>query len=432
MRIQNIRNFFATFLLVTLMIVDVGAENVESESLELHIEKAVEQVLKNNPRLKAEKEMLRIDQGRLEQAKRLFQLNPELSVDANHRQRKSSSPSGMSGTDFELRFLQEIEIFGQRRHRTEAAKKYLKEAGWRVTETERQLRLKVVHLFYDLLTLQEKIKIQEKRLALHEDLFNTGQKRFQEKDISILEIDTLRFDRDQVQHDFTKLESEKLIVEKALQSFLGLNEEAAFVAVGQLSTLLSQVRKGPDSLEELETCALEHRPDLKSVQAALEGDAASFQLALSKKMPNLSLGPLFKSDNEDQVIGVSLMIPLPFFNRNQEEVTEARVSLDVKKIVLDSKNLEIRREAAAAYRQRQLAKERFDSYGADYLDRLKEHMVFPKRAYRAGEISIFEFSVAQGRLANAQIRYLNTLLTLLKASADLDAQLGACRFTEKR
>lgn len=424
MRIQNRNLLFIVSLIVVLTAFCARAESIDlpSEPLKLNIEKTVEQALKNNPGLKAEKEKLRIDLGRLEHAKRLFQMNPELSIDADYRQRKFSSPSGKSGTDFELRLLQEIEISGQRKHRTEAAEKYLQAAEWRVKETGRNLRLEVTHLFSDLLTLQEKIKVQKQHLVHHEELFNAGQKRFKQEDISVLEIDTIRFDRDQVHHDLLQLKTEKLIVEKALRSALGLNESTAIVALGPLSTSNSPEKKGTDSLEALENCALKHRPDLKAMQAALGGNAAAFQLALSNKVPNLSFGPLFKSDNEDQIVGASLMVPLPFFHRNQEKVTETRVNLDVQQIALNAKKREIRRAIVTAHRQKQLAKKDFDFYGPDYLDLLKKGMAFPKRAYRAGEISIFEFSVAQGRLAAAQMRYFDAQLKLFKASVNLDAQ----------
>jgi len=415
------------------MAFDVGAAIVESAPIELRLENAVEQALKNNPGLKAEKQRLKINSGRLQQAKRLFQLNPELTLDADYRQRKFSSPSGKSGTDFELRLLQEIELSGQRHHRTEAAENYLEAAEWRFTETQRQLRLRVAHLFYDLLTLQEKIKIQKQRLAVHEDLFNAGQLRFQQEDISVLEIDTLRFDREQVRHDLLQTKAKKLVIEKALSSSIGLNEGAAFVVTGSLSTILAaQGMEISSPLVEIETCALKHRPDLKAIQASLEGDNGAFQLALSQKVPNLSFGPLFKSDNQDTVIGASLIIPLPFFNRNQQEVTESRVNLDVKKIALDTKKREIRREVAATYRRLKLTRDRFDYYGKDYLARLKERMALPQKAYRAGEISIFEFSVAQGRLVDAQLRYFDILQTLLKESEDLNSQMGACDPTNTR
>ncbi|MFQ5598810.1 MAG: TolC family protein [Nitrospiria bacterium] len=401
------------------------------EQHKLRLEDAIHMALKQNPDLKMEKERRHVEAERLKQAKRFLKENPELSIDVDYRKRKFASPSGDSGTDFELRLLQEIEISGQREHRIETAEKYLDAARWRIAETERQLRLKVNRLFYGLQILQEKIDIQSQRLALQKSLFTAGQKRFQQEDISVLEIDTLRFDRDQAQQDLSKLKAEKLVIEQALRSSLGLEDGQEVVAVGALSPDLSQERKTPDALGELEACALKHRPDLKAMEAAREGDDAAFQLAKSSKVPNLALGPLFKSDNEDTVIGASLIIPLPFFNRNQEAVTEARVNLDVMQIALDAKEREIRAEVSAAHRGFLLAENQFNLYGEAYLKRLKERSTFPERAYRAGEIGIFEFSVAQGRLAEAQMRYLDALLALLKARAYLDAQLGACRSIER-
>jgi len=425
MRILNKQLHVIVFLIVGLTALDALA--IEFQLQELHLEEAISQALQNNPKLAAEKEKLRIDRERLAQAKRPFQKNPELTLEANHRQRKFSSPSGKTGIDFELILLQEIEISGQGMHRISTADFRLKAAKWRVADNERRLRLQVKHLFYELLTLQEKMKVQEQRFLLHKDLFNVGRRRFEQEDISILEIDTLRFDRDQAHDDLKKIEEEKFEIEDEMRVLLALGKGDTLLALGELANLNSQNKGEGLAFETVENCALQHRPDLKVAQAALSAQEAALFLAKSRSTPNLSLGPLFKIDNEDQIIGASFNIPLPFFNRNQEEVTEAKVHFDITKKALASKKLEIERDVAAIYRHLNLAKERFELFEENYLEHITKRMTLPKRAYDAGEISIFEFSIAQTRLTEAHFRYLNTQLKLLTARADLDAQLVYCK-----
>ncbi|MGH7962115.1 MAG: TolC family protein, partial [Candidatus Binatia bacterium] len=191
----------------------------------LDLSTAIEQALQNNPDLKAKRQALGIVQGRVQQADLLLQNNPELSVDVAYRNRRFIAPTGRSVADVEVGLLQEFEIAGQRGDRREAAAKNLAQAEWSVIDAERLLRLEVTQVFYTLLALHEKIAVQREVLATQEILLELGQERFERKDLSVLDLDTLRSDRDRVQSDLVDRESERLLVKKQLHLLLGLTEE---------------------------------------------------------------------------------------------------------------------------------------------------------------------------------------------------------------
>ena len=68
----------------------------------------------------------------------------------------------------------------------------------------------------------------------------------------------------------------------------------------------------------------------------LESREAELRLAQARRIPNFFVGPLYKFDNEDQVIGGSINIPLPPFNRNPEEIATALANRDVAHTELPS------------------------------------------------------------------------------------------------
>jgi cobalt-zinc-cadmium efflux system outer membrane protein len=406
----------------------------EEPVLSLDLTAALERALRDNPELKAKQQALGVARGRVQQAELLFQENPRLSVDADYRHRRFALPTGKSGADTEVRLLQEIEIAGQRGHRREAAAKNLAQAHWSVVDAERLLRLEVTQAFYNLLATQEKISAQQQVLSTQEALLQAGLGRFECGDISVLELDTLRLDRDRAQNDLVSRENERVLIEKQLRSLLGLEEEPPLVVVGDLlAPPAEQVeRRKLFPLGELEVCALENRPDLKAAHLVLEVRESELRLAQARRIPNISLGPLYKLDNEDQVIGGTINIPLPPFNRNQEEIATALANLEVARIELKARILAVRQEMASAYTRVRLAEERLAPYGRAYWDNLKQSAAFTQRAYEAGEISIFEFSVAQDRLAQARFRYLDAVLAYLQTLAELDAQAPSCTARAKR
>jgi len=406
----------------------------EGQSLALDLPTAIARALQENPDLKAKRQALGVAQGRVQQAELLFQENPHLSVDTDFRNRSYTHPAGRSGADVEVRLLQEIEIAGQRGYRREAASAQFAQAEASVADAERMLRREVARSFYDLLALQEVILVRQEVLATQEALLQAGLTRFDRGDISILELDTLRLDRDRTRSDLISQEEEQVGKEQQFRLLLGVGEQFPLTLVGNIESMASDPARSAPSLtqETLEACALEHRPDVKAARLALEAREAELRLAHARKIPNISLGPLYKLDNEDQVIGGALSIPLPFFNRNQHEITAAMANLQVDRTALEARTLAVKHEVAAALARLQLSVRQLASYGTTYLSNLTESMAYARKAYEAGELSIFEFSVTLDRLVNTRLRYLDALLAYRYATLELDAQSGfQCVDTER-
>ena len=408
---------------LALLVRESATEDQESQRLSLDLSTAVARALQENPDLTAKRQALGVAQGRVQQAELLFQENPRLSVDTDFRNRRFTQPAGRSGADVEVRLLQEIEIAGQRGYRREAAAKQLAQAKWLITDAERLLRLEVTQGFYELLALQEKLTVQQEMLATQEALLQAGLTRFDRGDISVLELDTLRLDRDQTRSELTSREEEKVRKEHQFRLLLGFGDQPALQLVGSFSAMSSPVRSvQPPSRESIEVCAMEHRPDIQAARLVLEGREAELRLAQARRIPNISFGPLYKLDNEDQVIGGALSIPLPFFNRNQHEITAAMANLQVSRTELEARILAVKHEGNAVSSRLQLATRQLDSYGTAYLDGLTEGISFARKAYESGEITIFEFSVTLDRLVQARFRYLEAVLAYLQAWVELDAK----------
>lgn len=403
-------------------------EKAETGSLDLAA--ALQQALTANPQLQARRQALGAAQGRVTQADLLFQQNPRLSVDADYRHRRFALPTGKSGADAEVRLLQEIEIAGQRGHRQEAATKNLAQAEWAISDVERLLRLDVTQVFTALLAAQDQLAAHRQLLTTQEELLQAAQERFGREDIAVLELDTLRLDRDRTQKTLLVAEQERLLLEQRLRSLLGLDARRAVVASGRLPEMVppATARTLTATREMLTDCALSIRPDLKAAQLVLESREAELHLAQARRIPNIFVGPLYRFDNEDQVIGGSINIPLPPFNRNPEEIATALANRDVAHTELQARRLAIAQEVASAYARVEVAVARLASYEPTYIDNLVRSAALTRKAYETGELSIFEFSVARDRVAQAHLLYLEALLAYVQARAELAARFAfGCR-----
>jgi outer membrane protein, heavy metal efflux system len=385
----------------------------------LDLPTALQHALRENPELKAKRHSLGIAEGRAQQAGLLFQNNPRLSVEAD------SPGSGRLG-ELKLNFLQEVEIAGQRGHRYEAAEKNLAQVNLSIEDAERLLRLEVTRVFYNLLAVQQVIFDLKEVLATQETLLQAGQKRFDREDISILELNTLRLDRDQARNELANKTRERVLLDKQLRILMGFQEETPLVAAGDLLQLLANKSDIIPNRQSLQACASASRPDLKTAKLAVDVREAELRLAQARRIPNISVGPRYKRENNENLFGGEIAIPLPFFNRNQEEIATALANRNVSKTDLESRLLVAKQEVDSSYTKLALAKDRIDLYGKTYLGDLEKMLALTRKAYESGEMTIFEFSITRERFTQARFRSLDAALAYLEAIAELEAQAPGC------
>ena len=163
--------------------------------------------------------------------------------------------------------------------------------------------------------------------------------------------------------------------------------------------------KRPSALpdrQNLQACALASRADLQAAQLAVEVREAELRLAQARRIPNISLGPRYKRDNNQNVVGGEIAIPLPFFNRNQEEITTALANQNISKTELEGRTLAVKQQIDSTYARLLLANETLGAYGNEYLGDLEKMLGLTRKAYESGEMTIFEFSVTRDRFTQAR------------------------------
>jgi cobalt-zinc-cadmium efflux system outer membrane protein len=410
-----------TLLFITIMMILFSTANpARAAEISLDLPAALQHALRDNPEIKAKRYSLGIAEGRAEQAGLLFQNNPRFSVETE------SQTSGRSGTSVELNLLQEVEIAGQRGYRYEAAQKNLAQAQLSIDDAERLLRLEVTRTFYNLLALQQSITDLKEVFAAQQNLLETGEKRFAREDITILELNTLRLDHDQVRNELANKLRERVAVENELRRLLGLQEGGTLIVSGNLQEISAKKRGALLDRQTLQACALASRADLQAAKLAVEVREAELRLAQARRIPNISLGPRYKRDNNENVVGGEIAIPLPFFNRNQEEITTALANQNISKTELEGRTFVVRQQIDSAYARLLLANETLRAYGNEYLGDLEKMVDLTRKAYESGEITIFEFSVTRDRFTQARARSLEAALAYIRTTAELEAEAPGC------
>jgi cobalt-zinc-cadmium efflux system outer membrane protein len=403
------------FLLLVLSPLDTNAAE-----LSLDLPAALQYALRENPELKAKRHTLGVARARAQQAGLLLQHNPRFSVEME------TPASGKASTSVELNLLQEFEIAGQRGYRHEAAAKNLAQAQLAVADAERLLGLEVTQAYYQLLAVQQLIRDLKEVLTVQENLLDSGQKRFAREDISVLELNTLRLDRDHVQSELANKMRVRVLIEKQLRQLIGFQENGSLTVSGDLLDLLTKTSRTLPDRQTIIACVVASRPDVKAAKLAVEVREAELRLAQARRIPNISIGPRYKRDSNENLFGGEIAIPLPLFDRNQEEVATALANQNVSRAELEGRLLTAKQDIDAPYSKLAVAQETVDSYGKTYSEEIEKMVALTRKAYESGEMTIFEFSVTRDRFTQARARSLDAALAFIQAVAELEAQAPGC------
>jgi cobalt-zinc-cadmium efflux system outer membrane protein len=218
----------------------------------------------------------------------------------------------------------------------------------------------------------------------------------------------------------------RVLIEKQLRQLIGFQENGSLTVSGDLLDLLTKTSRTLPDRQTIIACVVASRPDVKAAKLAVEVREAELRLAQARRIPNISIGPRYKRDSNENLFGGDIAIPLPLFDRNQEEVATALANQNVSRAELEGRLLTAKQDIDAPYSKLAVAQETVDSYGKTYSEEIEKMVALTRKAYESGEMTIFEFSVTRDRFTQARARSLDAALAFIQAVAELEAQAPGC------
>jgi outer membrane protein, heavy metal efflux system len=401
---------FATPLiaLVTFAQPTFAAEKV------LTLRHALALALQRNPELAAFSWDVRSADARIVQAG--LWPNPQLGTETEDIAGTKTS-SGLSRSQTTLQLSQLIELGGKRRARVREATVGRELAKLDYQTKRLQVLKKTTQDFIEVLSAQERVRLAQENVTLASGLIPDIQKRIEAGKASAIE---------QTRIDVTvasaqiELDQSKRTLRTARDHLAGQwgSDKAEFDhAIGDLEKI--QPLPAADRL----SLALAGNPEIARWEPEKVKREATLRLQQAEAVPNLTLsaGPRYIAETGEWTQVVSFSLPLPFWNRNQGAVAEARHQI--------AKAADEKRAAVA-----RLSGELGDAYqivarSANEARILKES-ILPgaektvaelQEGYTAGRYSYFEINEARRTLSASRLQYLQALTDYHKAVADIEA-----------
>lgn len=413
-------------LLVTGLLWIFASAPVSAEPYKLALSQIVDISLQNNGDLKSFREEKAIREAGKVRAGLLP--NPTLDFEGS----TGALTGNSSENSLTLGISQEFLLPGKRTKRLAIAERELEMYQWQLADRERLLRDEVKTAFYDVVLAESRIILADRAIAFNRQLLAVAKERLTAGDIPELEM------------NFVMVElarSEGLRIDAV--NTLNQNQTRLWVLMGLLPEenptidgTLESAQSMTKNLRVLKQLALEHRPDLKALEAEKGRDEADIRLAQAESIPNLTAGLAISRDSTTMeiggiegkdtanTIGLKLSMPIPLFDRNQAGVQEARAkrSSTESRVIAAARNIE--REVDTAYTGFLNAEKILTLFTSNIIPQLDENLKLTQEAYRLGEVGILTVIEEQKKFFEVSDGYLKALYDRQAALVKLETAVA--------
>jgi outer membrane protein, heavy metal efflux system len=400
------------FIFLIALMITSGTPAQEMPS-RLTLDEALRLAIDRNPILAAAKNAIQALEGDKVAANK--RPNPVFSLQMENLPIRTHPGPFFSAQDITSRVDYEIERGGRRRLRTEAAGQDLETRKFEYQDQIRRTKLEVERAFYRILLTKSNLEISQLILNQAEQMISLNRVRFQQGDISSLdmnriEVEKLRFQDDVFQTDLDLRKAKSSLL--ALLNATDLSRDLD--VIGALSVNARNPEPGlpPQApLNDLIQTALKQRPDLAARLQEIKRADAETMLQRAIRSPNITVGGGYKRSGADNSFVLGVTIPLQIFNRNEGEVIRA-----------DAEKLQAINLAAAARKDIQLEVQQAHNavdINRQRVDYIRTHQL--KRAEEVSKVTLDSFNLGGSTLIDyldAQRTYRDALRIFNQALFD--------------
>ena len=299
-----------------------------------------------------------------------------------------------------------------------------------IGQAELKLANDVASGFYRVLALNRQIDIRDRLIEVDLKLVKVTRNRFKAAEVSELDVNAAQLDLQRLNQERTLLLSQRTTQLAQLNQLMGRLTAQPL----DLDDALPDTESLPALLDRQQD-ALTWRPELRFAQLNADRARAEQALARSQRWEdwNVSLGVEQGRQFIDgaapqrvgRTLGITLSIPLPFFNGNQGRIAETLAAGNQAEARIEALRFSIRSEVAIVYAEAERLQQVLSEYQRKMLPLSERNVRLAQQGYDQGLVSIVEVVQAQRQQADLNGAYLSTLDQYLQASARLEAAVGS-------
>ena len=308
----------------------------------------------------------------------------------------------------------------KRQHRLEAAQDNTAVTRAQVSDSERGLAFQVGQLFINVQLAESTLDLAQQDLKSFQETVNISARQYQIG--SIAEIDFLKIKLQLVQFQ-SDVEQAELSRDQALSDLrqqLGYESVPADYDVAGLFDYQPLAVK----LEDLQTKALQNRPDLRAAVLSVTASNSQYTLAKANGKQDYTVSGNYSHVNGLSALTFSFSIPMPIFDRNQGEIARTRYAINQAKEQQSGATGQVLTDVKDAYEGVRSNERLIQIYRSGVLEDNKRSRDISEYSYRRGATALLDFLDAERSYRAIELAYRQAVAAYLTAVEQLRQAVG--------
>lgn len=275
--------------------------------------------------------------------------------------------------------------------------------------------------FYEALLAQRGLDLARQLVAIAQQAQQAAERLHRAGETTRVDLYQAQIEVANAENDLQNALARHFAAWQSLRAVLGMPQMQPVVLQGDLEALPPEL-SWQQVLQRLWTTS----PEISAAVANVQRAEAALVRARREPIPNvrLQMGVM-----QDMGIGgktdgiVQTLLPLPLVNRNQGAIRQAEAEVAAAEQALRQVELDLQNRLAPVYERYTAAARRVQRYREAILPAAQEALTLVRQGYSAGELPFLNLLNAQRTYFQHSQQYLQSLLELRTASAEIEGLL---------
>jgi cobalt-zinc-cadmium efflux system outer membrane protein len=282
--------------------------------------------------------------------------------------------------------------------------------------------LSVKSAYYEALRSDQDYQLTMDTLSTTRKFADAAKTQYSAGDVAQSNVLRSETELARAQQDLTAAETERNNRYAVLRSIIGLAGDAQLQLTDQLGFTPAEF-----NLSELQSRAIDNRPDLRVEKSLVDSAEASIRAARAESQPDLFLEGR-RSDlglaTGGSSVRVGITMPLLDLGRNRDEINAAKAALAEQEARLDEAIRVARLDVETAFNDFQQSEKLVRSFRTGRLERAEKLLSMAETGYEKGATSYLEVLDAQQVYQAEKADYSRALASYNIAIAALEHAVG--------
>ena len=308
----------------------------------------------------------------------------------------------------------------KRQHRLQAARDATAVTRSQVVDNERGLTFQVAQFFIDVQLAQSTLDLARQNLKSYQSTIDISEAQFKSGAISENDYLKIKLQSLQFQQDVEQAQLAKAQALSDLRQLLGYESvPAGFAVAGAFD-----YQPFTFTIGDLQTMALENRPDLRAAVQGVAAAGSQHELAKANGKVDVTGAGNYSHVNGISTLTFNVSFPLQIFDRNQGEIARTQHVITQAQHQQAGAQGQVMTDVRDAFEALESSDRLAQFFRGGALDTSQKNRDISEYAYRRGAASLLDFLDAERSYRATQLAWRQTIAQYLTALEQLREAVG--------